>query len=42
MVRSVGGSFVRTFMRAAVRVEFGFIQFALGSFYADCLHKRIL
>ena len=25
-----------------VRLDFGFIQFALGSFYTDCPHKCII
>ena len=33
---------VRSFVASCVRVEFGLIQFALGSFYADCPHKRII
>ena len=35
---AVGGTDGRTPFVAAV----GFIQFALGSFYADCPHKRII
>ena len=32
--RSRDGAFVRPSVNSCVRVEFGFIQFALGSFYA--------
>ena len=33
-------SFVRSFVRSCIRVKFGFIQFALGSFYA--VHISVL
>ena len=44
--RSRDGTFVRggrlSGVLSSIRPAVGFIQFALGSFYADCPHKRII